>query len=50
MPFTIDFGTSFYFHREGPGLLMGMSDPEETPGLSADRFAASMPRPGLGII
>ncbi len=31
-PFTIDFGTTFYFHREGPGLLVGMSDPDETPG------------------
>ncbi|MBO0809521.1 MAG: FAD-binding oxidoreductase, partial [Actinobacteria bacterium] len=27
LPFTIDFGTSLYFHREGPGLLLGMSDP-----------------------
>lgn len=32
LPFTIDFETSFYFHREGPGLLMGMSDPNEQPG------------------
>jgi sarcosine oxidase subunit beta len=31
-PFTIDFSTSFYFHGEGPGLLLGMSDPHETPG------------------
>ncbi len=31
-PFTIDFSTSFYFHAEGPGLLLGMSDPHETPG------------------
>jgi sarcosine oxidase, subunit beta len=31
-PFTIDFATSFYFHAEGPGLLLGMSDPHETPG------------------
>jgi len=31
-PFTIDFATSFYFHSEGPGLLLGMSDPHETPG------------------
>ncbi|MDO5502222.1 MAG: FAD-binding oxidoreductase [Actinomycetia bacterium] len=31
-PMTIDFGTSFYFHNEGPGLLIGMSDPHETPG------------------
>lgn len=29
MPMTIDFGTSFYFHDEGPGLLMGMSEPED---------------------
>jgi sarcosine oxidase subunit beta len=25
LPMTIDFTTSFYFHREGPGLLVGMS-------------------------
>jgi sarcosine oxidase subunit beta len=30
-PFTIDFASSFYFHAEGPGLLMGMSDPELLP-------------------
>lgn len=28
-PFTIDFATSFYFHPEGPGLLVGMSAPDE---------------------
>ena len=33
LPLTIDFATTFYYHREGPGLLMGMSDPTETPGL-----------------
>ncbi|HVC13994.1 MAG TPA: FAD-binding oxidoreductase [Acidimicrobiales bacterium] len=32
LPMTIDFRTSFYFHREGPGLLMGISDPDEEPG------------------
>ena len=26
VPMTIDFSTSFYFHREGPGLLFGTSD------------------------
>jgi sarcosine oxidase subunit beta len=26
---VIDFETSFYFHREGPGILFGMSDPDE---------------------
>jgi sarcosine oxidase subunit beta len=29
---VIDFETSFYFHREGPGILFGMSDPGEPPG------------------
>ena len=28
---VIDFETSFYFHREGPGILFGMSDPDEPP-------------------
>lgn len=28
-PFTIDFATSLYFHREGPGLLLGMPDAED---------------------
>lgn len=32
LPMTIDISTSFYFHREGPGLLMGMSDPQQEPG------------------
>jgi sarcosine oxidase subunit beta len=28
---VVDFETSFYFHREGVGVLMGMSDPSEPP-------------------
>ncbi len=36
MPMTIDFATGFYFHREGPGLLMGMADPAEQPGFRLD--------------
>lgn len=28
---VIDAATSFYFHREGPGVLMGMRNPEERP-------------------
>jgi sarcosine oxidase subunit beta len=28
---VIDFDTTFYFHREGAGLLFGMGDPNETP-------------------
>jgi sarcosine oxidase, subunit beta len=31
-PFVIDFGKSLYFHREGEGLLTGMSNPQENPG------------------
>jgi sarcosine oxidase, subunit beta len=37
IPMTIDFSSSLYFHREGPGLLMGMSDPLEQPGFRLDR-------------
>ncbi len=29
---VIDFETSFYFHREGAGVLFGMGDPDETWG------------------
>ena len=43
-PFTIDFSTSLYFHREGPGLLLGMSDPDEEPGFSVSRTDAWLPR------
>jgi sarcosine oxidase, subunit beta len=32
-PFVIDFAQSLYFHREGEGLLIGMSNPNEKPGL-----------------
>lgn len=42
-PMTIDFGTTFYFHNEGPGLLMGMSDPHETPGFRVGVDDAWMP-------
>jgi sarcosine oxidase subunit beta len=31
-PFVIDFAQSLYFHREGDGLLIGMSNPDERPG------------------
>jgi len=46
MPFTIDFSTSFYFHNEGKGLLLGMSDPDETPGFKMSRSDSWLP--GLG--
>lgn len=29
---VIDFESTFYFHREGKGLLFGMGDPDEAPG------------------
>ena len=32
----IDFAQSLYFHREGEGLLTGMSNPFETPGFDQD--------------
>jgi sarcosine oxidase subunit beta len=44
LPMTIDFATSFYFHSEGLGLLVGMSDPEETPGFQLNRSDAWLPR------
>ena len=42
-PMTIDFATTFYFHNEGPGLLMGMSDPDETPGFKLNPDQAWLP-------
>jgi sarcosine oxidase, subunit beta len=44
LPMTIDMATSFYFHREGPGLLMGMSLEDEPPGFNLDRDDAWIPR------
>jgi sarcosine oxidase, subunit beta len=35
IPLTVDFSTGFYFHREGPGLLFGMADRNQAPGLDA---------------
>lgn len=40
---VIDAATSFYFHREGPGVLMGMGDPAERPTFETrvdERFIA----------
>ena len=48
-PFTIDFSTSFYFHGEGPGLLLGMSDPDEEPGFRLGRSDDWLPRLGEAI-
>jgi len=35
-PMTVDFHTSLYFHPEGDGVLIGMSDREEQPGFVED--------------
>ena len=35
-PFVIDFARSLYFHREGEGLLTGMSNPHENPGFDQE--------------
>nr|MCW2727682.1 dependent oxidoreductase [Aeromicrobium sp.] len=48
-PFTIDFSTSYYFHREGEGLLLGMSDPDEVPGFQLGRSDAWLPRLGEAL-
>jgi sarcosine oxidase subunit beta len=44
IPMTIDYSTTMYFHREGQGLLLGMSDPDEEPGFRLDRSDAWLPR------
>ncbi|MEU0091637.1 FAD-binding oxidoreductase [Kribbella sp. NPDC006257] len=44
MPMTIDFSSTFYFHSEGPGLLVGLSDPDEQPGFHLDRTEDWLPR------
>ncbi|MFJ9241480.1 NAD(P)/FAD-dependent oxidoreductase [Streptomyces sp. NPDC101776] len=44
LPMTIDFTTSLYFHAEGPGLLVGMSDPDERPGFATDTHDRWIPR------
>lgn len=31
-PFVVDFAQSLYFHREGDGILTGMSNPAQRPG------------------
>jgi sarcosine oxidase subunit beta len=44
IPMTIDFATTFYFHGEGRGLLMGMSDPDEPPSFRLDTDDVWLPR------
>lgn len=44
LPMTIDFSSTLYFHAEGPGLLVGMSDPDERPGFATDTHDRWIPR------
>ncbi|WP_433332111.1 NAD(P)/FAD-dependent oxidoreductase [Spirillospora sp. CA-294931] len=46
VPMTIDFSSTLYFHAEGRGLMIGMSDPDERPGFLLDRTDAWLPRLG----
>jgi sarcosine oxidase, subunit beta len=43
LPMTIDFATSFYFHREGPGLLVGMSHDSDPVTFSLETSDAWVP-------
>jgi sarcosine oxidase subunit beta len=43
MPMTIDAATTFYLHREGPGVLLGMSWTGEQPGFRDDLDDAWLP-------
>ena len=43
MPMTIDAATTFYLHREGPGVLLGMSYAGETTGFHHDYSEDWMP-------
>lgn len=49
VPFTIDFATTYYFHREGRGLLLGMSDPDQEPGFHLAYTDDWLPRLGDAI-
>lgn len=43
MPMTVDAATTFYLHREGPGVLLGMSFQSERPGFCEDYDEAWLP-------
>ena len=56
VPFTLDLGSTLYFHNAGDGLLLGISDPDQCPGfgrefsyewLAAFDKAASVVAPSL---
>jgi sarcosine oxidase subunit beta len=43
MPMTIDAASTFYLHREGPAILLGMSYQAEEPGFREDYDDAWLP-------
>ncbi|SDW42284.1 sarcosine oxidase subunit beta [Amycolatopsis xylanica] len=50
LPMTIDFGTTFYFHPEGAGLLIGMSDPDEEFGYHLSAHDGWLERLGSAVL
>ena len=44
IPLTVDCTTGFYFHREGPGLLLGMADRDQPAGFDAPTDPAWLER------
>ena len=36
VPFTLDLASTLYFHNAGDGLLLGISDPGQSPGFGRD--------------
>lgn len=40
MPLTVDFGRRYYLHPEGPGLLLGYTEPDEPAGFDAQETDA----------
>jgi sarcosine oxidase subunit beta len=43
-PLTVDLSTTLYFHRSGRQMLIGMSDPDETPGFKLETSDEWIPR------
>lgn len=44
IPMTVDFGPSFYFRREGAGILFGMTDKDEPPSFNLNTDARWLER------
>ena len=48
-PLTVDLETTLYFHKTGKQLLIGMSDPDETPGYKLETSDDWLPRLGEAL-